>query len=129
MILLCEAVLTMADLGTDRVVIQSQGETNNQPCPVVDLETQTVWLTFCRNNQHVFAIKSQDDGATWSSPIEITEQVKDPDWHYIGTGPGHGIQLKSGRLLIPSWADTSRDRSLGEIMLRIGVWCSSRTVF
>ena len=33
--------------------------------------------------------------------------MKDPSWHYVGSGPGHAIQLKNGRLLIPAWADTT----------------------
>jgi sialidase-1 len=33
--------------------------------------------------------------------------VKDPGWSYLGTGPGHGIQLPAGRLLIPCWMDQS----------------------
>ena len=73
----------------------------------MDYDTGTIWLLFCKNNQRAFAIHSQDEGATWSKPLEITQQAKDPSWHYLGTGPGHGIQLKNGRLLIPSWADTS----------------------
>lgn len=88
-----------------RVVIEGGTESVNQPCPVADRDTGMIWLPFCKNNQQVFVTSSADDGLTWSSPIEITAQVKDPTWHYVGSGPGHGIQLKSGRLLIPSWGD------------------------
>ena len=35
------------------------------------------------------------------SPSAITSSTKDPDWTWYATGPGCGIQLKSGRLLIP----------------------------
>ena len=35
---------------------------------------------------------------------EISEAVMDPAWHWVGTGPGHGIQLRSGRIVIPCWA-------------------------
>jgi len=79
----------------------------NQPTPVLDHETGTIWLAFCKNNQQVFVVKSTDDGASWSRALEITAGVKDPSWSYLGSGPGHGIQLKSGRLLIPSWGDAS----------------------
>jgi hypothetical protein len=45
--------------------------------------------------------KSTDDGLTRSKPIEITGQVKRPDWNWYATGPGAGIQLTSGRLVVP----------------------------
>lgn len=86
------------DYGTDSV---------NQPAPVLDRETGEVVLVFCRNNQRVFVAKSGDDGVSWSEPVEITKDVVEPGWSYIGSGPGHGIQLSSGRLLIPSWGDVS----------------------
>jgi sialidase-1 len=44
---------------------------------------------------------SKDDGASWSKPVDITADTKAPDWTWYATGPGVGIQLKSGRLLIP----------------------------
>ena len=79
----------------------------NQPVPVVNRETGEVVFVFCKNNQRVFVSKSGDEGATWSDPREITEQVADPSWSYLGAGPGHGIQLSSGRLLVSSWGDLS----------------------
>ena len=50
-------------------------------------------------------ITSDDDGATWSEPIDITAQVK-ADWMcFLGTGPGNAIQLTApehvGRILAP----------------------------
>jgi len=75
--------------------------TIGNPCPVVDRESGTIWLPFCRNNGRVFITKSTDDGQTWTPPVELTNDVKRPDWDWYATGPGHGIQLRSGRLLIP----------------------------
>src|SRR5262249_28741596 len=37
----------------------------------------------------------------WSEPVEITRAVKKAGWTWYATGPGVGIQLKSGRLLVP----------------------------
>ena len=52
-------------------------------------------------------MRSVDDGLTWSKPVEITESFrsfrKHYDWKVIATGPGHGIQLQSGRLVVPIW--------------------------
>lgn len=82
-------------------IIQGDGwVTWGNPAPVVDRETGTVWLAFCRNNQRVFIMDSKDDGVTWSEPREITAAVSRPEWKWYATGPGHGIQLAGGRLLI-----------------------------
>lgn len=43
--------------------------------------------------------RSRDDGLTWSEPINITSQIKDPAWHLLLQGPGNGIQLKDGTLV------------------------------
>lgn len=46
--------------------------------------------------------KSTDDGLTWSAPINITAQVKDPAWRLCFNGPGNGIQLRDGTLVFPA---------------------------
>lgn len=88
-------------------LIYEEGDTAKitigNPCPVVDRSTGTVWLPFCRNNRRVFITRSTDDGKSWAKPTEITGDVKKPEWGWYGTGPGHGIQLGSGRLVIPSY--------------------------
>lgn len=79
--------------------------TIGNPCPVVDHDTGTIWLPFCRNNDRVFVTSSQDDGVTWSTPREITGSVKKDNWGWYATGPGHGIQIRrgrfAGRLIVP----------------------------
>ena len=75
-------------------------------CPVVDHQTGAIWLAFCgrgadRLQDRVFVTHSTDDGKTWSARVEITSDVKKSEWGYYYTGPGHGIQLESGRLLLP----------------------------
>jgi len=94
--------------------IADQGDlTMGNPCPVVDRTTGTIWLPFCRGsaagrgNAEILIIKSSDDGQSWSEPVNISKMVMDSSWPFVGTGPGHGIQLKSGRLLIPCWADAT----------------------
>ncbi|WP_084252966.1 exo-alpha-sialidase [Devriesea agamarum] len=50
-------------------------------------------------------IVSDDDGQTWSDPIDLTSQVKEPWMRFFGTSPGNGIQLQrgehAGRILVP----------------------------
>jgi len=87
---------------TDMQIVWEDGDnTIGNPCPVVDRDTGAIWLPFCRNNDLVFVTKSDDDGATWSEPVEITADVKPTSWSWYATGPAHGIQLRTGRLLIP----------------------------
>lgn len=85
------------------------------PCPVQDRATGRIWLPLNWNlatgpesqiilgqaPRGVWLLYSDDDGVTWSAPVEITAQVKRTDWTWYATGPGHGIQLRGGRLLIP----------------------------
>lgn len=89
------------------VAVAGGGRSCGNPCPVVEEHTGIVWLPFCKDNQEVWLTHSHDDGLTWGEPAEITAWAMDPAWSYVGTGPGHGIQLASGRLLIPCWCDES----------------------
>ncbi len=47
-------------------------------------------------------VNSADDGNTWSDPINITAQVKDPAWKIFFQGPGNGIAMKNGTLVFPA---------------------------
>lgn len=46
-------------------------------------------------------VRSNDDGATWSAPVNITPQVKDASWHFLLQGPGRGITMRDGTLVFP----------------------------
>lgn len=46
--------------------------------------------------------KSTDDGLTWSDPINITEQIKNPSWQLLFQGPGMGITMSNGTLVFPA---------------------------
>lgn len=45
---------------------------------------------------------SDDDGKTWSSPVNITSQVKRPEWYFLLQGPGRGITMRDGTLVFPT---------------------------
>jgi sialidase-1 len=82
-------------------------QTVNNPVAIVDRETGAIEMLYCINYARCFSMRSTDDGLTWSQPVEITATFepfrKHYDWTVIATGPGHGIQLKSGRLVVPIW--------------------------
>ncbi|MBX7166656.1 MAG: exo-alpha-sialidase [Pirellulales bacterium] len=75
----------------------------NNPTPIVDRVTGDIIMPYILDASRVFVTRSSDDGASWSAPEEITSQVKDPLWDFYAPGPGHAIQLSSGRLLVPSY--------------------------
>ncbi|MEU3251799.1 sialidase family protein [Streptomyces sp. NPDC006997] len=53
------------------------------------------------DGRRVWVRHSDDAGLTWSPSREITGQVKQPGWRWYATTPGHGIQLSTGRVVVP----------------------------
>lgn len=82
-------------------------QTVNNPVAIVDRTSGEIAFLYCINYARCFSIRSADDGVTWSDPVEITATFepfrKRYDWKVIATGPGHGIQLRSGRMVVPIW--------------------------
>ncbi|MHC4407059.1 MAG: sialidase family protein [Planctomycetota bacterium] len=85
------------------------------PCPIVDSETKTVWLSMNRDylddrgrrqGGAIVLMHSSDDGRTWSAPVDVTAQVKRPNWGHYAQGPGVGVQIRrgphKGRLVVPA---------------------------
>ena len=98
----------VADVGRDMI---------GNPCPLLDRTTGRIWLPLTRKPgansteenkagtgdgpMELFMCHSDDDGATWSVPRTVTAEVKRKDWTWYVAGPGCGIQLADGRLIIP----------------------------
>ena len=55
-------------------------------------------------------IYSDDDGATWSAPINLNQDVKEEWMSFCGTSPGTGVQLRSGRLVVPIYYNGEHKR-------------------
>ena len=86
----------------DLKVIQNRGEhTVHNTCPLFDNATQTLFLPFCVDYKRIFIMNSTDRGITWSEPRELTQEL-DAEGSYCATGPGNGIQMSNGRLIIPA---------------------------
>lgn len=84
--------------------------TLNNPIAIADQKTGVVHFLYCAEYNRCFYVRSDDDGETFSEPKEITSAFNpfrpEYDWKVIATGPGHGIQLVNGRLLVPIWMST-----------------------
>jgi sialidase-1 len=121
--------------GDLQVVWDDGANTCGNPCPVVDARTGRILLLMTHNigsdheshiargraagTRTVWIAESDDDGATWTTPRDLTREAKDFDWGWYATGPGVGIQLRgglhAGRLVVPcdhSYAAPAADRSL-----------------
>ncbi len=64
-----------------------------------------VHYLYCVEYSRCFYVKSDDNGENISEPVEITSAFEafkgEVDWKVITTGPSHGVQLESGRLVAP----------------------------
>ncbi|REK11224.1 MAG: exo-alpha-sialidase [Planctomycetota bacterium] len=80
--------------------------TQNNPLIIPDRDG-SAHLLFCHEYMRCFYRRSDDDGQTFSEPVEITDAFEPfrehYDWKVLATGPGHGVQLRSGRLVVPVW--------------------------
>ncbi|XP_077008032.1 sialidase-4-like [Tamandua tetradactyla] len=98
-----------------------EGHRSMNPCPLHDVRTGTVFLFFIavqgrtpeavqlatgRNAARLCCVTSRDAGLTWGGARDLTEEAvgsAEQDWATFAVGPGHGVQLCSGRLLVPTY--------------------------
>lgn len=108
--------------GPLQVVVDDGPDFAGNPAPVVDASTGRVLVPFIakagtdeeieivlgtsEGTSRVLLTTSDDGGATWSAPVDLTAQVKRPEWRWYAVGPGHAIQLRhgphAGRLVVPA---------------------------
>lgn len=115
------------------------------PCVLYDHTTHTIWVAALwmhgsqpdkmawinskpgmepgETGQFVI-VNSTDDGHTWSEPINITKQIKEPEWQLLLQGPGRGITLDDGTLIFPAQFKSD----LGEKALDGGKFTSHSTL-
>ncbi|WP_428305705.1 sialidase family protein [Lacipirellula sp.] len=97
-----------------QVLVNDGVNTVDNPCFIVDAKNGEVHLMYQVAYQRAYLKTSRDDGATWSAPHEITaafDEFRTRDgyeWQVIAMGPGHGITLKNGRLVVPVWLATDK---------------------
>jgi sialidase-1 len=91
------------------------------PTAVVDKSNGRIWLFMSWNDEFhslsgaggllpinawgqrkVYSSYSDDDGVTWSAPVDRTTALVPSSFKWDAVGPGIGIQTKDGTLIIPS---------------------------
>lgn len=83
--------------------------TYNNPVAIASRDG-TVHFLFCLEYMRAFYMRSDDDGQTFRAPVEITQAFEgfrsEYAWKVLATGPGHGIEMRNGRLVVPVWLST-----------------------
>ncbi|MFE6688584.1 exo-alpha-sialidase [Streptomyces sp. NPDC057743] len=97
--------------GPLKVVNHGDGDTHGNPAPLVDRRTGRIVLAETYNKGRTDGLScdvpcdrtphlqySDDDGATWSAPRDLTRSIRPRRWNsWYATGPLHGLQLAHGR--------------------------------
>ncbi|MFB7630062.1 exo-alpha-sialidase [Streptomyces sp. NPDC056149] len=97
--------------GPLKVINHGDGDTHGNPVPLVDRRTGRIVLAETYNKGRTDGLScdvpcdrtphlqySDDDGATWSVPRDLTRSIRPRRWNsWYATGPLHGIQLAHGR--------------------------------
>lgn len=122
-----EPMQVIMDMGDDP---QWRFDGIGDPTVMVDRENNAVWVaaTWSHGNRswvgsgpgmtpaetgQFMLVRSDDDGQTWSKPINITRQVKRPEWCFLLQGPGKGFTMLDGTLVIPAqFQDTPENKRL-----------------
>ncbi|XP_005813128.1 sialidase-4-like [Xiphophorus maculatus] len=98
----------------------SSGYRPMNPCVVYENHTQTLFLFFIyvietelwqiehhQNKARLCYITKKKNEEKWSEFTEVTDLVPVfNNWSTFAIGPGHGIQTKTGRMIVPAYAYT-----------------------
>ncbi|XP_072016585.1 sialidase-3-like [Amphiura filiformis] len=117
--------------GPVEIVASQSGYRMMSPQATIDTVVDMILLVFNVHPSHInlwdelanetitpklMAIKSFDLGLTWTEPQDLspTIQLIRPKATLYGPGPGHGIQMKSGRLIVPGrfWSNVTDSKQI-----------------
>ena len=82
------------------------GVTDN-PVAIAAQTDGKIHFLYQHDYARVFYMVSSDEGQTFSPAVDITGALEDLrsdfPWTVVALGPGHAIQMTTGRLLVPVW--------------------------
>ena len=86
-------------------VADGLGETMNNPVMTVGNDGRLHLLFSCDvGEKGLFYTFSDDDGESWTTPKNIKNSIAGASsYNWIACGPGHGVCLDNGRLVVPVW--------------------------
>jgi sialidase-1 len=103
-------------------VIEDPGElwSAANPATVLDRSNGRLWVLYLRckpyrntdtsrpgtDDAQILARTSDDNGRTWSEPIDLTKvsrDMADKQWKCSVVGPGGAVQDRKGRMIAPVW--------------------------
>ena len=89
------------------IVKNAQEDDHTYGNPVLIADGDLVHFIWHLDYERAFYQVSRDAGVTFSEPMEITDAFREYTdrfpWTVIASGPGHGIALRNGRLVLPVW--------------------------
>lgn len=97
-------------------IIASCGENESVGNPVmIASKDGTIHFLWESLYKRLFYKYSTDDGVTFSQPTEFSSMFENYrqlgiNWNVYAVGPGHGIELKNGRLILPAWISWGKDQ-------------------
>ena len=100
-----------------RVLVDAGTDVADNPVLIWDRDTRVTHFLHQVDYARIYHMTSADGGKTFSKGVDITPQLaafgEKYKWGVIAPGPGHGIQLKNGRLIVPVWLAEGRPITTG----------------
>lgn len=98
--------------GQMKKLASSEDKPVHNPIAIIPNDSNKIHFLYCYNYNQAFYMESEDDGQTFSEPVDIThvfEKFKSEfNFKVFATGPGKGIQLDNGRFIVPIWLGKRR---------------------